>query len=88
MLYTTALAATFAALACAMPEITSPAEGSSNPVTSGSNSLTVEWKDDGDAPKISELKTFTLQLIVGGNTGDDSVSFCVDFGEAGLGGCA
>lgn len=74
MLYAPALAATFAALAYAMPEITSPAAGSSNPVTSGSNSITVEWKDDGEAPKVAQLKSFQLQLIVGGNTGDDSVS--------------
>lgn len=57
-----------------MPQITSPAAGSSNPISGTSGSVTVEWKDDGEAPKISELKSFTLQLIVGGNTDTDSVS--------------
>lgn len=83
MLYAPALAATFAALAYAMPEITSPAAGSSNPVTSGSNSITVEWKDDGEAPKVAQLKSFQLQLIVGGNTGDDSVSFHLGYWRGG-----
>lgn len=86
MLYKPALlatAATLASLAAAMPEITSPAAGSSNPVTSGSNSITVEWKDDGEAPKVAQLKSFQLQLIVGGNTGDDSVSFHLDYWRGG-----
>jgi hypothetical protein len=37
--------------------------------------ISVEWKDDGEAPKISALQSFTLQLIVGGNTADDSVGW-------------
>ncbi|KAL1590713.1 hypothetical protein WHR41_00884 [Cladosporium halotolerans] len=73
MVRSTLIAAAFAAGAFAMPQITSPAAGSSNPISGTSGSVTVEWKDDGEAPKISELKSFTLQLIVGGNTDTDSL---------------
>ena len=66
MLYSTLITATLAACAFAAPKITSPAAGASLPVSAGS--ITVEWEDDGDAPKISQLTSFTLQLIVGGNT--------------------
>jgi hypothetical protein len=60
MLYSTLIAATFAACAFAAPKITSPAAGASLPVSAGS--ITVEWEDDGEAPKISQLTSFTLQL--------------------------
>lgn len=70
MLHSTLIAATLAACAFAAPQITSPAAGASLP---GTGSITVEWKDDGKAPKTTELQSFTLQLIVGGNTATDSV---------------
>ncbi|GAB7334469.1 hypothetical protein MBLNU13_g06468t1 [Cladosporium sp. NU13] len=66
MLYSAMVTATLAACALAAPKITSPAAGASLPV--GGGSITVEWEDDGKAPKMSQLASFTLQLIVGGNT--------------------
>jgi hypothetical protein len=65
------VAATLAVSALAVPQITVPAAGASLPVTA-TTQISVEWKDDGEAPKISALQSFTLQLIVGGNTADDS----------------
>lgn len=66
------VAATLAVSALAAPQITTPAAGASLPVTAATQ-ITVEWKDDGEAPKISALQSFTLQLIVGGNTDADSL---------------
>ena len=71
MLYSAFVTATLAAYALAAPKITSPAAGASLPVSGGS--ITVEWEDDGNSPKISQLTSFTLQLIVGGNTDANSV---------------
>jgi len=71
MLYSALVTATLAACALAAPRITSPAAGASLPV--GGGSITVEWEDDGKAPKISQLTSFTLQLVVGGNTEANSV---------------
>lgn len=73
MLRSALVAATLAAGTLAVPLITSPAAGASLPASA--NSITVEWKDDGKAPKIAQLKSFTVQLIVGGNTDTDSVSW-------------
>jgi hypothetical protein len=70
------VAATLAVSALAAPQITTPAAGASLPVTAATQ-ITVEWKDDGEAPKISALQSFTLQLIVGGNTDADSVGWLV-----------
>ena len=70
MLHSALLAAALAAGAFAAPQITSPAAGASLP---SSGAITVEWKDDGEAPKLSALQSFTLQLVVGGNTEADSV---------------
>ena len=72
MLYSALVTATLAACALAAPKITSPAAGASIPV--GGGAITVEWEDDGKAPKMSQLSSFTLQLIVGGNTEANSVS--------------
>jgi hypothetical protein len=71
MLYSALVTATFAACALAAPKITSPAAGASLPV--GGGAITVEWEDDGEAPKLSQLSSFTLQLVVGGNTDANSV---------------
>lgn len=71
MLYSSLVAATFAACAFAAPQITSPAAGASLPVADGT--ITVEWDDDGKAPKTTLLSAFTLQLVVGGNTEANSV---------------
>lgn len=70
MLRSALVAATLAAGAFAIPQITSPAAGASIPA----GPITVEWKDDGKAPKVAALKGYTIQLIVGGNTDTDSVS--------------
>ena len=71
MLYSALVTATLAACALAAPKITSPAAGASLPVSGGA--ITVEWEDDGKAPKLSQLSSFTLQLVVGGNTEANSV---------------
>jgi hypothetical protein len=71
MLYSALVTATLAACALAAPKITSPAAGASIPV--GGGAITVEWEDDGKAPKLSQLSSFTLQLVVGGNTDANSV---------------
>ena len=71
MLYSALVTATLAACALAAPRITSPAAGASLPVSGGA--ITVEWEDDGKAPKMSQLASFTLQLVVGGNTEANSV---------------
>jgi hypothetical protein len=64
--------ATLAVSILAAPQITVPAAGATIPVTAATQ-IEVTWKDDGEAPKISTLQSFTLQLIVGGNTDTDSV---------------
>jgi hypothetical protein len=64
--------ATLAVSTLAAPQITVPAAGATIPVTAATQ-IEVTWKDDGEAPKISTLQSFTLQLIVGGNTDTDSV---------------
>lgn len=71
MLYSALVTATLAVCALAAPRITSPAAGASLPVSGGA--ITVEWEDDGKAPKMSQLASFTLQLVVGGNTDANSV---------------
>lgn len=53
----------------AYPKFTTPAGGANL----GTGSVTIEWEDSG-SPSIDDLSTYTLQLIVGGNTADDSVS--------------
>jgi hypothetical protein len=62
-------AATLAACAFAVPQITIPAAGASIPA----GPITVTWTDDGKAPKLTLLKSATLQLIVGGNGATDNV---------------
>lgn len=83
MLHSALLAAALAAGAFAAPQITSPAAGASLP---GTGAITVEWKDDGEAPKLTALQSFTLQLVVGGNTEADSATILggspVTFGSA------
>lgn len=74
VLHSALVAATLAVSALAVPQITVPTAGASIPVTAATQ-IEVTWKDDGKAPKISTLQSFTLQLIVGGNTDADSVGW-------------
>lgn len=58
----------------AYPQISSPAAGSSIPA----GTITVKWTDNGEAPSISQLQTYTMTLFAGGNNaGVDSVSTTV-----------
>ncbi|KXL44687.1 hypothetical protein M433DRAFT_162285 [Acidomyces richmondensis BFW] len=50
-------------------QFTSPAAGASLPA----GSITVTWKDSGTSPAISQLTTYTLTLMVGGNTDSNSL---------------
>ena len=63
------LVATLIPLASADVEFTSPAAGASIPA----GQFTVEWSESGDAPKISSLESYTLQLLVGGNDENNAV---------------
>jgi hypothetical protein len=58
--------AALASYALADVEVTSPAAGASLPA----GAITIEWKDSGDSPALSALTTYTVQLVVGGNTQD------------------
>jgi hypothetical protein len=49
----------------------SPTPGSTQSV----GTLTVEWTDSGDAPRLKDLSGYTLQLMVGGNEEGNSVGF-------------
>jgi len=50
-------------------EFTSPAAGASLPA----GAITITWKDSGTSPAISQLTTYTLSLMVGGNTDSNSL---------------
>ncbi|KAH6668804.1 hypothetical protein B0J14DRAFT_599350 [Halenospora varia] len=49
----------------AIPIISSPAQGASVP---GGTAFTVSWTDDGTAPAVADLTSFTLQLTAGTST--------------------
>ncbi len=63
------LFASFAPLALADVEFTSPAAGAS---VKGGSTISVEWKDSGSQPPLSDLQSYTLFLCAGGN---DAPSF-------------
>lgn len=46
-------------------QFTSPAAGAK---LTGGGTISIEWKDSGDEPKISELLTYQIFLCAGGNT--------------------
>jgi hypothetical protein len=50
-------------------QFTSPAAGASIPA----GAITVQWTESGDAPSISQLSSYTLTLMVGGQTDDTAV---------------
>lgn len=66
-----ALFASIAPFAWADVEITSPAAGVT---VKGGSSISVEWKDSGSQPALSDLKTYTLFLCAGGNDANSFVS--------------
>lgn len=52
-------------------EFTAPAPGAK--LTAGS-AISVQWKETASGPKLADLKSYQLQLIVGGNKGEEQVS--------------
>ncbi|KAF2163841.1 hypothetical protein M409DRAFT_56956 [Zasmidium cellare ATCC 36951] len=66
-----------AALVLADVKFTSPAAGAN--VAPGS--IAVAWEDSGDSPSIDDLSSYTLQLMVGGNSDDDSMPV-ISIGDA------
>ncbi|KAF2732985.1 hypothetical protein EJ04DRAFT_297511 [Polyplosphaeria fusca] len=48
-------------------QFTSPSAGGK---VTGGGTISIEWKDSGDEPKISELLTYQIFLCAGGNTDD------------------
>jgi hypothetical protein len=59
-----ALLGALAPLAAADITFTSPKAGAS---LAGGTSITVEWKDSGEAPAIADLKSYQIFLCAGGN---------------------
>jgi len=59
-----ALLVALAPFALADVQFTSPKGGATLP---GGGSITVEWKESGEAPSISDLKSYQLFLCAGGN---------------------
>ena len=57
--------ATLAPLASAVPVFSSPGASASVP---GGTSFTVTWKDDGNAPSITDLSGYSLFLYSGSGT--------------------
>lgn len=65
------LLATLTPFTLADVQFTSPAAGGS--ISAGT--ISVRWTDSGDAPKISQLDTYILELVLGGDeAGADTVS--------------
>lgn len=58
-----ALSAALLPFASADVKVTSPAAGASIPA----GSVTITWADSGTAPALSQLQSYTIQLVVGGN---------------------
>lgn len=66
------LLATLAPFALADVEFSSPAAGGTLPY----GALSISWSDSGSSPKISQLSTYVLELVLGGNeAGADTVGF-------------
>lgn len=64
-------------------EFISPAAGASIPA----GAITVTWEDSGQAPAISALQSYTLQILVGGNDPADAVSTVHDMCSEKIRGC-
>ena len=65
-----ALLAALSPLVNAGVKFTSPAAG--DKLTAGT-AVTVKWEEGGTGPKLTDLTTYQLQLIVGGNQGSEQV---------------
>lgn len=57
-------------------QITSPAAGDS---LQGGNLISIQWRDSGDDPPISNLDSYSLYLHAGGNTPGTFVSWRLAF---------
>jgi len=66
-----ALVATLSPLVHAGIQFTSPAAGAQ--LTAGT-AIAVQWTEGGTGPKLTDLQNYQLQLIVGGNKGEEQVS--------------
>lgn len=62
-----ALLAAFAPLGFADVEFTGPAAGDTITVGVQAASITIKWKESGDAPPITDLLSYDLFLCAGGN---------------------
>ena len=66
------VAATLSPLVHAGIKFSAPAPGTK--LTAGS-AITVQWAETDDSgPKLADLQSYQLQLIVGGNKGEEQVS--------------
>ncbi len=72
LLHLLSLLAATAPLSFAAVEFTIPAAGKTVPA----GALSIQWKDDGNAPSLSDLTTYQIDLMAGGNT--DANSVCGD----------
>jgi hypothetical protein len=63
--------ATLAATALGDVQFTEPAAGAS---IVGGSPMTITWTDDGSSPTIDQFKTYTLNIMAGGNTAATSQS--------------
>lgn len=66
-----AVVATLSPLVHAGIKFTAPAAGST--IVAGS-AITVQWSETDAGPKLADLKGYQLQLVVGGNKGEEQVS--------------
>jgi hypothetical protein len=67
-----AVVAALSPLVNAGVKFTSPKAGEK--ITAGS-AVTVKWEESGDGPKLTDLTTYELQVIVGGNDGTEQVGY-------------
>lgn len=63
-------------------EITSPKKGASYSPSGGTVTIKVEWKDDGNTPKLSEAKWYALKLNEGPNSNIKDITYLKEKIEA------
>lgn len=64
------LSVAFSHLVFAYPKFSAPAAGDEE---TGGSSITITWADNGEAPSISDLASYQLDLYAGSNTAYSSV---------------